>query len=89
MPRQVVINGLPYLPGQLRPDWSSRVGAHTLADHLIQFWKDKGYYGIRAWIDQFRFRSAADVRAETGWFAVRSNIVNGFPPKMAEKTNGE
>lgn len=51
----------------------TRNGAHVLARKIESFWKERGFPLIRA--EAYRLPYSAD-----DW-GVRSNLVNGFPPR--------
>jgi hypothetical protein len=50
-------------------------GAGVLAKHIERFWKARGYKGIV--VERF------EIPGTRKSFGVRSNMVNGFPPKQA------
>ena len=50
-------------------------GAAELAKELEAFWKERGYPGIRCWVQKF-----TDAHVTYG-HGIRSNLLNGIPPK--------
>ena len=56
-------------------DYCSRDGARLLADQIESFWKDRGYWGIKAEVYQIprgNYRYC---------YGVKSNLHMGYPPK--------
>ena len=65
--------------GYAGPDHSSRFGAAALAARIEQFWRDKGYPGAACVHDRVGFeQNDTDII-----WGVRSNLVNGLPPRDA------
>ena len=63
-------------------DWSSRTGAHALSEHIRNYWIEKGYPEIKTEVVLVRQHSDLPEQAkDLGTFGVRSNMINGFPPK--------
>jgi hypothetical protein len=57
---------------------NSHARALRLADKIERFWRRRGYHGVSTWIeDQTKGREVREL------WVVRSNIVNGYPPKVA------
>lgn len=63
---------LPELPRGL--DLFSSYGAGRLAKHIEDYWRARGFAGVRA--ERF------EVGVGEAW-GVRSNLVNGYPPRSA------
>ena len=58
----------------------SEAGAHKLATELTAWWHAQGYLTARHWIEPL-YSVARGGKA----FTVKSNLVNGIPPKKAAK----
>lgn len=54
------------------PDYMTPVGARVLADRIVAYWLDRGYAGIKMLFECSPLTEA---------WSVRSNMVNGFPPR--------
>lgn len=61
-------------------DTFSRVGASRLVETIIRFWTEHGHKTVRAWT--YRIEDGSN-------WGVRSNLVNGLPPKAFGKTISE
>jgi len=69
----------------LSPDYLDFAGAQTLADKIKGFWHGKGHLIVATWVVSGRRDTPAagddsDKDKQATW-CVRSNLVNGFPPK--------
>jgi hypothetical protein len=70
------------------PEHCTQAGALALAQRLNAYWHSRGHLNVRHWIEPItlaeRTRPLSDVEAaKLTVFAVRSNLVNGTPPKGA------
>lgn len=52
-------------------------GAQMLAIEIANWWRERGYPGIRTWVEPTPIRFPVDRPV----YAVRSNMVNGKPPR--------
>ncbi len=64
-------------------DWLTRPNAEDLASRIEQYWKLRGYYGIRTWVEPFEWKGMGKRRHGEKLWAVRSNMIGGLPPKEA------
>ena len=67
-------------------DYLTKKGAEELATDIKTFWLSKGY-DIRVWIEKVeRRRLAKKVAVADGrpMFQIRSNLLNGLPPRGTE-----
>jgi hypothetical protein len=63
----------------------SRVGAALLAAELDHWWHSRGYPQVRHTVVHTYYRSwreRRDAEEREGVWTVRSNLVNGLPPKQ-------
>jgi hypothetical protein len=60
----------------LEQDCLTYRGATVLAKKIERYWHARGHHSVTAWIHEFRY---ADI--PSAQFAVRSNLINGLPPK--------
>jgi hypothetical protein len=78
--RDVVAQGM----AKIDRDLSSEEGARLLAYELDQWWHARGFTQVQHWIEH-RFyqpkRSGAEGKDRAGIWAVKSNLVNGLPPR--------
>ena len=58
-------------------DWSTRANAYALAERITFYWLQQGYHGIRCEVSLQTVPQGAGLE---GYFGVRSNMVNGYPP---------
>ena len=59
----------------------TKTGAEYIQFRMEQYWLRLGYKGLRTWIVKVRDPTASDRCVHM----VRSNMVNGFPPREAEE----
>lgn len=74
----------------IRPDrrgeFLTRDGAFKCAKRIEQFWHERGFTWVTAYIEQVVFAGKARVEflssseKERGCYQIRSNLVNGLPP---------
>ncbi len=64
-------------------DWLREPAARELAAKLERYWKSRGYYGIRTWVEPFEWKGMGKRRHGERLWAVRSNMVDGYPPRNA------
>lgn len=57
------------------PDFCTKDGAFRLAKRIQQKWHDLGHANVRVWVCD------AAEESRHGLYVVRSNLVNGLPPK--------
>jgi hypothetical protein len=57
-------------------------GAQVLADKINRYWRERGYGGIRTQLVKLKVDTVKNGRIQ--YYAVRSNLVRGFPPTKAE-----
>jgi len=57
-------------------NWSSHANACFLADKLQDYWRKRGFSGVKFWVEQ---RNTALRKEYIPQFDVRSNLVNGLP----------
>ena len=63
-------------------DYTTHEGAKVLAKHIEQYWADCGYPGVKCRLESKAATVDEDGRASRGAsFMVRSNLVNGLPPR--------
>jgi hypothetical protein len=62
-------------------DWSTKDGASELALRIMAAWRAAGHERVVAWPERI---TRVDPRVEKAHFAVRTNLVNGLPPGLAE-----
>lgn len=58
-----------------RRDWSSRSGASDLGRTIQRYWESRGYLKVQVTVEPI---SDYD---NTSYFILKSNIVNGVPPR--------
>ena len=56
-------------------DYASRDGAYELIAMIEKYWAERGYRGLKAEVVLVKTTRAHAV------FGVRSNMINGFPPR--------
>ncbi|HME20024.1 MAG TPA: hypothetical protein VKI44_01430 [Acetobacteraceae bacterium] len=56
------------------PDTLTRVGAERLCEKLDAFWHAAGFTAVRHWVEL-----ASSARGDV--FVIRSNLINGKPPR--------
>jgi len=66
-------------PRRNLPEYLDKIGAIKIANDIVKSWKDRGFNNV-----------IADVKEEIGkdgimYYSVRSNLVNGMPPKTKAK----
>lgn len=66
-----------------RRDTLSYPNAVQIARRIEEVWRKYGYEGIRAWVEKL------DLGTKQPLWVVRSNCVNGIPPREAPKTSDE
>jgi hypothetical protein len=64
----------------------TRKGAEALAARLDAYWHAQGYPHVRHWVEpisasEWQREKTANELANLRAFAVRSNLVNGMPPR--------
>jgi hypothetical protein len=65
----------------VRNDSLSYAGAESLAQKLRQYWLGRGY-AIKTYIEAIETRAVNEQATKV--FCVRSNLVNGLPPRGCE-----
>lgn len=58
-------------------DNCSKPGAERIAKHLMKRWKAKGHPNVKAWVEP--------VPGFPDFWQVRTNLINGLPPKVEAK----
>jgi hypothetical protein len=72
-------------PTRAETDWSAHAGAQVLARRIALYWRQRGYAGIVTWVVGMH-----DANGElTGTYGVRSNCVDGIPPREPIQAAGE
>jgi len=66
------------IPATSTIDWCGELGAHRLAKLLDAWWWGKGYPQVKHWV----VAPNGMTKGGSCW-AVRSNLINGCPPKDA------
>lgn len=64
-------------------DWLSEKGASVLADRIHSYWLRRGH-DVKVWVELAEEARRDVIKNGHGTYAVRSNLVNGLPPKMLE-----
>lgn len=64
-------------------DWLSESGAHRQAEIIRGYWRVRGYH-VNVWVELAEDARKDVIKNGHGVYAVRSNLVNGLPPKMME-----
>lgn len=65
------------------PDHLNPAGAQFLAEKIKQFWHEEGHLNVTTWVVTSKNLAAEDNPGDkpvAAW-GVRSNLVNGLPPK--------
>lgn len=65
-----------------------RDAAISLGTTIQMFWFDKGFPHARIWIEEIKARVAKKGEAAI-IFAIRSNLINGMPPRSPLKSRGK
>jgi hypothetical protein len=60
-------------------DWMTMENARSLADKIEKYWLAAGYAGIKCWAE----RQQVSGQIDGSICIVRSNMICGFPPRMA------
>lgn len=76
-------------------DYFTSSGAIALMHAVEKYWFDRGHVDVLAWIEEVSMHTKADKaaredrnmddRVPSRFYAVRSNLVNGLPPRVAWK----
>jgi hypothetical protein len=61
-------------------DWMTMENARTLASKIEKYWQAAGYAGIKCWAE----RQQVSGQLEGSICVVRSNMIGGFPPRLAD-----
>jgi hypothetical protein len=60
---------------------SSYSTARKLADEIVAYWRQRGHTAVNTWVVAEGVAPANDNEKERVIYGVRSNLVNGFPPR--------
>ena len=71
------------MKNRLTRDYMTQRGAEALCKKILDYWKDKGFHGIRVHLERELVKLPGDSHDNALYF-VRSNIgPTGFPPLFA------
>jgi hypothetical protein len=62
-------------------DLLTYAGAEELRQRLDEYWRERGYNGVRHWIVTARVRSDKEEHHHHLYYCIRSNLIAGLPPR--------